>query len=362
MLIVAPALLLPFPKIFDDLRAACPLTAPTAPSAPSPPPTVASFVDEVERAVLARVGGGDKPLACQAAENAVEVAIRAACEECGSLEVAFNATSSAGWLLDGELDSARVEARSIAGLGVRASSLSLSSDDVEFVVPAPFSTTPPNLKRATPLSFSVRLSQDDLNRSPLIFGALQELLRELVRSGVSAAIGEALPRDRSGLVVNLVRVEPQQNRLILIADAEATQSDGSVVKLSGMRVRTRPTASAGASLVTLDRPELVSSFEGFGARLEVGLPFLRAAAVPLPSDLCISKLRVDDGSVLAEGSYTLRPIDYDAVLATAAAVAQEVQQARPPPDAVAVDVDATSDEEPPTDATAPRVRRLPEGA
>jgi hypothetical protein len=220
----------------------------------------------------------------------------------------------------------------------------------------------------------------------------QELLRELVRSGVSAAIGEALPRDRSGLVVNLVRVEPQQNRLILIADAEATQSDGSVVKLSGMRVRTRPTASAGASLVTLDRPELVSSFEGpsdyirsnlavagpsvcspslvrsmcvlagFGARLEVGLPFLRAAAVPLPSDLCISKLRVDDGSVLAEGSYTLRPIDYDAVLATAAAVAQEVQQARPPPDAVAVDVDATSDEEPPTDATAPRVRRLPEGA
>jgi len=158
---------------------------------------------------------------------------------------------------------------------------------------------------------------------------------------------------------------PQAGRLVLVADAEATQADGSVLRLNGMRVRTRPRASVGASLIVLDSPELVSSFEGFGAKVELGLPFLRAAGVPLPPDVSITRLHVDDGAVSIEGTFTLRPIDYDALLAIANAAAQELQQTsasgaqqRRPPEAVAVDVEVTggADDEPP-----PTARRLPEG-
>ena len=49
--------------------------------------------------------------------------------------------------------------------------------------------------------------------------------------------------------------------------------------------------------------------------MELGLPFLRAAGVPLPPDVSIRNLRVDDGAILVEGSYKLKPIDYEALIA-----------------------------------------------
>ena len=45
----------------------------------------------------------------------------------------------------GELLSATVEATSIAAAGLRASSLTLSSDGVDFVVPEPFSAALPKV-------------------------------------------------------------------------------------------------------------------------------------------------------------------------------------------------------------------------
>ena len=163
-------------------------------------------------------------------------------------------------------------------------------------------------------------------------------------------------------MIRLVSVEPPQDgRLVLVADAEATQADGAVMRLSGMRVRTTPRVSAGqANLLVLDRPELVSSFEGFGAKVEVGLPFLRAAGVPLPPDVRLERVTVSDGAIRCDGTFVLRPIDYEGLLATAAAAAQDLQdlqqqqqqQARSAKprweggDAVAVDVEATSDDEP----------------
>ena len=326
--------------------------------------SISRALDEVENLLIDRAGLPRQPLACQAAEAAVNTIVRTTAEELGSLAVSFNASSSAGLLLRGELLSARVEATAIASAGLRASSLTLSSDGVDFVVPKPFETTPPNLKSPATVGFSVRCTQDDINRSPVIFGALQEILREVVRTGVSAAIGEALPRDRDGLVISLVSVEPPQDgRLVLVADAEATQSDGSVMRLSGMRVRTTPKVSATqGNMLVLDRPELVSSFEGFGAKVEVGLPFLRAAGVPLPPDVNLKQVTVSDGAIRLDGNFVLRPIDYEGLLATAAAAAQDLQdlqqqqqqqqQARATKpqweggDAVAVDVEATSDDEP----------------
>ena len=365
-----------------SLSESCPLTGSSSKSATSSsterkgPPSITDFLDGAERRVLEQAGLTQQPLACQAAETAIDSLVRQSCDELGSLTVNVNASSSAGLLLRGELLSASIEASAIAAAGLRASRLSLSSPGIDFDLPisalldspADFLRAagdasllrPPNLKSPATVGFDVTLTQDDINRSPVLFGALQEILRELLTSGVSAAIGEALPRDRSALVVSLVRVEaPQDGKLVLVADAEATQADGNVLRLSGMRIRTTPRADAASRLVVLDRPELLSSFEGFGAKVEVGLPFLRAAGVPLPDDISLSSLVVDGGSIMLEGKLTIRPVDYDSLLASAqaaaasasaAAASREEQErtrdaSRWSSDAVAVDVDAVAEDD-----------------
>ena len=361
----------------DALRENCPLTGSSSASKPeseSTPPTVFDLLDNVEKRLQEAAGtSSDKPLACTAVESTLSSIARSTCDELGSLSVDVSASSSAGLLLRGELLSASVSATSVAAAGLRASRLALSAPAIDFDIPiasifqrgAPPSLErllrPPNLKSPATVSFGVTLTTADITGSPVIFAALQEILRELLNSGVSAAIGEALPRDRSALVVTLVSVEPPQaGRLVLVADAEATQADGNVVRLSGMRVRCTPIVGSAGRLLVLDRPELLSSFEGFGAKLEVGLPFLRAAGLPLPDDLKLTSLRVDEGAIACDGELTLRPIDYDALLdavrvATttapppqagggggAAGGASSGPRASWSSEAVAVDVEATS--------------------
>jgi hypothetical protein len=226
--------------------------------------------------------------------------------------------------------------------GLRASSIALSSDGLRVDVGNPLDLTPPNLKEATSVGFEVRVTADDITRSPVLFGALQEILRELLRTGVSAAIGETLPDGT--LKVSLVKVEPPANgKIVLVADAEATQRDGSTVRLQGARVRTTPRASVADRLLLLDAPELVSTFEGFGAKVEMGLPFLRAAGIPLPPDVTLSKIVVDEGAIVCTGAVVLRPIDYARALDTLSELADAYAARSPPPDAVAVDVEAQSE-------------------
>jgi hypothetical protein len=303
---------------------------------------VAKFLDEAERRVLEQAGLSAKPFAAAAAEIAIETVLRAASQELGSLNVEVNANSSAGLLLRGELLSARVSLSNVVALGLRATSFTLASDAVDFRVPSL-----PNLKSPTNVKFGVTLSADNIRRSPAIFLALEEVLRELVRSGVSAAIGEILPRDASGLRITLKSVELDESdggRLVLVADAEAApQADGRLLSLQGLRVRTKPRVPTDGSrrLLVLDRPELLSTVEGFGAKVEVGLPFLLAAGVPLPEDVALTEIAVEDGALRCEGELTIQPVDYgiilDAANAAAAAAAQEPR--RPPPSAVTVEVE-----------------------
>ena len=321
------------------------------PPSSSPPLRFGTVLDDVEKRVLDQAGLS-QPIACAVAEASLDTVLRAATDECGSLTVSVNSSSSAGLLLRGELLSARIEATSISGAGLRASRLELSTPRIDFDLPAAqlfqqgpaavlraardlVSTSasgsaasvlsngllrPPNLKSAAAVSFDVTLSQDNINRSPVLFQALEALLLELLESGVSAAIGEALgTRGEPGaLKVQLERVEaPQGGKLVLVAGAEATQRDGVTRSLTGMRVRCTPRVASNGRLVVLDRPELVSSFEGFGAKVEVGLPFLRAAGVPLPADVALRSLIVDDGALRLRGAATIRPVDYEEIVAAA---------------------------------------------
>ena len=93
-------------------------------------------------------------------------------------------------------------------------------------------------------------------------------------------------------------------------------------------------------------PELESSFEGFGAKLEVGLPFLRAAGVPLPPDAVLTSITVDEGAIVCKGEVRVRPIDYAEVATQLeAALSMYTSSNLAPPDAVTVDVDSASGED-----------------
>jgi len=305
------------------------------------------LVDGLERRLQEAIGT-EAPLACTATEEVTEAVIRAACEELGSLTVDIKSNSSSAFLR-GDLRYARVAASAVAVGGLRVSSTELEVTNLR-VDPGSLLTSPPqlpNLARAVPLCFSLRFSQDDFNRSPLLLAAVQEVLRELVRSGVSAAIGEVLPDSSSGpLLVTLTKVEALEGgRIVLVADAEGQRADGSTLSLQGMRVRVRPLASPASKVLVLDSPELLSSFEGFGAKLEVGLPFLRAAGLPLPQPLSLTKLVVDDGAILVEGSLLLEPVDYNDLQQTLAELREAAAQN--PPTAVVVDATPEAGRTPP---------------
>ena len=332
--------------ILSNLK--CPLTSSSQNSTTSASRSfidnAASFIDDVESRLLQQAGLTE-PMAITAIKQALDALVRAGCDEVGSLDISIVADSSAGLLLRGKLASARIEARSVSAAGLRASAATLSSAGLEVDIGSLTPARPPNLRSATSLDLSLRLTQDDIMRSPVLFAALQEILRTLLRTGASAAIGQQLPE--GALSVQLVNVESLTNgRLVLVADAEATQRDGSVVRLQGMRVRTRPRASP--TMLVLDFPELISTFEGFGAKLEFGLPFLRAAGLPLPKGLTLSTVSCDEGVLFCAGALELQPIDYDVALlqlqelAAEAAAATARQEQATAAAASAVDLDLDS--------------------
>merc|ERR1719409_213845 len=106
-------------------------------------------------------------------------------------------------------------------------------------------------------------------------------------------MGEVLPRDDESLLITLDRVEAlEASRVVLVGGAETTQADGSKLRLDGLRVRVTPRVNAVSRTLVLDLPELLSSFEGFGAKVELGIPFLRAAGIPLPEALSLTSLSI----------------------------------------------------------------------
>ena len=299
-------------------------------TATATPPSAFEAATALERRVQTALGTST-PLVCEALTVATETVLRAASEELGSLSVTFNASSSLGLLARGELDSFSVRAAGLSSGGLRATALSLDAANVRLVPLNPLEQQLlPNLAQSAELQFSIRFSQDDLNRSPVIFAAIQELLRELLRSGISAAIGEVLPREYESLVFDLRRVEAlQRGRVVLEADAAATQTDGTVTRLQGLRVRTSVRLDKVSNMVLLDSPELISSFEGFGAKIELGLPFLRGAGIPLPEPLRLSSIVVDNGGIDVAGAVVLQPINY-ADIATYLDELQRAAQATTP--------------------------------
>jgi len=314
---------------------------------PSVPPTASleSLALRLETSVQAALGT-DKTLVAIAAQRGLELLLRAACEELGSLSITVEASSS--WQMitlpqkPGSVDSVSLSATGVSAGGFRVSSANLAFPrglSAEFGSPFASPPTLPNLLEPAEASFSVRFSQDDLTRSPILFASLEALLREVIRSGASAAIGRVLPADSDALRIQLRSIESlRDGRVTLVADGSTRAEDGSNLTLEGLRVRTRVRVSRVEKLIVLQSPELISTFEGLGAKLEVGLPFLRGAGIPLPQWLDIDSLKVEDGSICASGTVRIQPINYEKL----AAELQEYQRSADgrPPAATTVDADA----------------------
>jgi len=339
----------------------CPLTgqdkatAPRDPSspdtAPPPPPPIEALAMSLEQSAQ-RALGVERPLGAVAAESAIRTLLTGICDELMTLRVQVSASSSWQMLTlpqkPGSIDSASIGATGVSVGGLRVSSCDLSfPEGISADFGSPFSNPPtlPNLAKTAEATFSVRLSQDDLTRSPILFASLEVLLRELIRTGASEAIGRVLPAE--SLRITLQSIESiRDGRVTLVAVGSTTAEDGSNLTLEGLRVRTRVRVNRVERLIVLQSPELVSTFEGFGARLEVGLPFLRGAGIPLPEGLNIASLEVEDGAISATGTLELRPIDYATILAEVQAF-QEAAERRAPT-ATTVDAEAVADDEPPS--------------
>jgi len=299
-----------------------------------------------------RALGVERPLGAVAAESAIRTLLTGICDELMTLRVQVSASSSWQMLTlpqkPGSIDSASIGATGVSVGGLRVSSCDLSfPEGISADFGSPFSNPPtlPNLAKTAEATFSVRLSQDDLTRSPILFASLEVLLRELIRTGASEAIGRVLPAE--SLRITLQSIESiRDGRVTLVAVGSTTAEDGSNLTLEGLRVRTRVRVNRVERLIVLQSPELVSTFEGFGARLEVGLPFLRGAGIPLPEGLNIASLEVEDGAISATGTLELRPIDYATILAEVQAF-QEAAERRAPT-ATTVDAEAVADDEPPS--------------
>lgn len=331
-----------------DIIASCPLTRPqsdresASESATSPAGSLAVQLERSAQQLL----GVNETLGVVVAKVAIAAALQAICDELQSFDV--NVAASNTWQMltlpqkPGSVTSASISATGVSAGGLRASACELAfPHGISADFGNPFGTPPtlPNLAAQTEARFSVRLSQDDLTRSPILFASLEALLRELIRSGASAAIGRVLPADSDALRIRLRSVESlRDGRVTLVADGSTSADDGSTVTLAGLRVRTRVSVSRVERLIVLRSPELLSTFEGLGAKVEVGLPFLRGAGVPLPDGLDVESLRVEDGAITARGTFQLRPIDYQRILDDARAFEQTA--ARRPPTATTVDAEA----------------------
>lgn len=186
-------------------------SSPSSPRTPSPPPPAEALALSLERSAQ-QVLGIQGTIAAVAAEAAIETGLRLICDELGSLQVDVAAESSWQMLAlpqkPGSVDSASISATGVSAAGLRAAACSLSFPrGLSVMLGNPLATPPtlPNLAEATEASFSVRLSQDDLTRSPILFASLEALLRELIRTGASSAIGRSLPADSSALQIQVGR-------------------------------------------------------------------------------------------------------------------------------------------------------------
>ena len=218
-----------------------------------------------------------RPFASRVASEGLKLLIKSLCTIADDLVVDINASSNIA-LLSGQLNAVSVTSSRIVYNGFAVSGgAALYTDEICLAARYPGLPLAAVPRLAKPFSVSIRatLTENDLNRPGPVRDALQSLLRQIIATGLSGAIGREIPTEIGGLKCILDEIElvdaterKEPPRFLgwvlgdvseykggkIVLHAHAVLSSGQTIHFA---VRTGLTTEADGHILKLSEPELL---------------------------------------------------------------------------------------------------------
>lgn len=149
-----------------------------------------------------------RPITSRIASVALKLLIQSLCSVSEGVDVDVNASSNIA-LLSGRLNAVTVKASALVYNDVAISGgAALYTDEIILTSVdsiGPFAA-PPSLSKPFSVSVRATLLEEDLNRRGPLRDALQTLLGQIITTGLSGALGRALPHSIGGVTCHLDKV------------------------------------------------------------------------------------------------------------------------------------------------------------
>lgn len=260
-----------------------------------------------------------RPLASKVASGVLRLLIKTMCTTADDLQVDIDASSNLA-LLSGELNAVSVTASRICFNGYAVSGgAAVYTDQVSIstTYPGTLIAALPRLTKPFSVSVQAAFTENDLNREGPVRDALQALLRQIIATGLSGAVGRALPVDIGGVTCELDSVElsdaeterktsrlawslkhPHEAGGKIILHAHATLSSGRMFRFS---VRTGLCFVDEGTIVKLSAPELI------WRNISVPMVTIDTIGVKLDDATKLTALEIDKGKLSADGIFVMLP-------------------------------------------------------
>lgn len=242
------------------------------------------------------------------------------CTVSDDLQVDIDASSNLA-VLTGNLNAVSVSTSRICFNGFAVSGgAALYTDEITIDPPAPGAglASPPRLAKPFSVSVRAKLTQADLNRPGPVRDAVEALLRQILATGLSGAVGRTLPPEIGGIHCTLDRVElsdaPRQRRnqarvgwrnshprqaggkLVLRAYAEL--NSGHVIRFA---VRAGLCTEANGNIIKLSDPELM------WRNLSVPMITIGSIGIKLEDTTRLTHVEIDKGVLSGDGIMVISP-------------------------------------------------------
>lgn len=264
-----------------------------------------------------------RPIASRIASAALKLFIKSLCTVAKEVEVDINASSNIA-LLSGRLNAVTMKASTLVYNGVAISGgAALYTDEIIFTsvdTVTPFAA-PPSL--AKPFSVSVRatLLEEDLNRRGPLRDALETLLRQIITTGLSGALGRALPQTIGGITCNLDKVSlhetivetpplfpfwPFTRRKTPVSDPRGNiMLHGHAILSSGQRLQ----FAVRAGIATVNDGNIVKLSNPYLLWNNMSIPMLTIEMIGIKLDATtkITGVHIQNGRLSADGITIISP-------------------------------------------------------
>lgn len=175
---------------------------------------------------------------------------------------------------------------------------------------------PPRLAKPFSISVQANLLEGDLNRIGPVRTGLEQLLREIISTGLSGAIGRALPADIGGVTCTLDRVQltdkgsteepsffnwrpkPQDTDGKLVFRAHTTLPSGRVIHFA---VRTGLCTMDDGQIIKLRDPEFI------WRNVTVPMITIDTIGVQLDPTSKLTRVDIDKGTISTDGILVISP-------------------------------------------------------